>query len=89
MTERRRSVPRAAGRAPFVAVALFYFVLFAAVIWPVYPAFATIEPRVLGIPFGMAYVVAALVLSFLALLGFYLWEGSDRGASPDLDGDDD
>ena len=72
----------------YVAVAVFYILLFLAVIWPVYPAFATIEPRILGMPLSMAYVVAALLLSFSALLWLYLWEGPDRGAEP-RSGDED
>jgi len=73
----------------YVAVAVFYILLFLAVIWPVYPAFATIEPRILGMPFSMAYVVGALLLSFSALLWLYLWEGPERGAEPRSNPDED
>jgi len=61
-------------RAVYAAVAVFYIALFVALIWPVYPRFATIEPRVLGVPFSLAYVVGALILSFVGLLWLYLWE---------------
>ena len=71
------------------AVALFYVFLFLAVIWPVYPRYATIEPRILGMPFSMAYVVAALLLSFSALLWLYLWEGPERRAEPRSTPDED
>ncbi len=57
-----------------MTVALFYVLLFAALMWPVYPRFATIEPRVLWMPFSLFYVVVALFLSFFALFAFYLWE---------------
>lgn len=64
--EKRRSV--------YVGVAVFYTALFFALIWPVYPRFATIAPRILGVPFSLAYVVGALLLSFAGLLCLYLWE---------------
>jgi len=80
-----RPNPRRADRhGVYVAVAIFYALLFLAVIWPVYPLFARIEPRILGMPLSMAYVVAALLLSFAILLGLYLWEGAGRGVEPDL-----
>ena len=63
-------------RGPYRAIALFYTALFFAVMWPIYPRFATIEPRVLNVPFSLAYVVGALLLSFFVLLGLYLWEES-------------
>lgn len=69
---------RRPGRRVYGGVALFYGLLFLAVIWPVYPIFARIEPRVLGLPLSLAYVVAALVLSFAVLLALYLWEGADE-----------
>ena len=55
-------------------VAWFYVALFVALMWPVYPRFATIEPRVLEMPFSLFYVVVALLLSFFVLFGYYLWE---------------
>ncbi len=61
-------------RGVYAAVAVFYIALFVALIWPVYPRFATIEPRILGVPFTLAYVVGALTLSFVVLLCLYLWE---------------
>ena len=69
-----------------LAVAVFYVLLFVALVWPVYPRFATIEPRVLAMPFSLVYVVVGLLLSFLALFAFYVWErrresadGADAG----------
>lgn len=79
-----RGSGRRAARRVYGAVALFYGLLFLAVIWPVYPVFARIEPRVLGLPLSLAYVVGALVLSFAVLFGLYLWEGAgeDEVRSP-------
>ncbi|MGH7540354.1 MAG: hypothetical protein ACRELC_05095 [Gemmatimonadota bacterium] len=66
-------------RRVYAAVTLFYVVLFFGLIWPVYPRFAGIQPRVLGIPFSLAYVVACVVLSFLVLLALFEWErGRER-----------
>jgi hypothetical protein len=51
----------------------------AALMWPVYGLFAGIEPRVLGAPFSLAYLVILLLGSFTVLLGLYLWEGRRFG----------
>ena len=72
------------GRALYPAIVVFYSLLFVAVVWPVYPMFATIEPRILEVPFSLAYVVAALLLSFFVLLALYLWEES-QGLNRPLD----
>ena len=62
-------------RSPIgIAVAVFYMLLFVALVWPVYPFFATIEPRVLAMPFSLVYVVICLLLSFSVLFLYYLWE---------------
>lgn len=76
------------GRRLYAAIVVFYTLLFAAVVWPVYPMFATIEPRVLQVPFSLAYVVGALLLSFFVLLALYLWEES-RGLNRPLDEESD
>ncbi|MCG8469478.1 MAG: hypothetical protein MJB57_14940 [Gemmatimonadetes bacterium] len=75
---------RGRGRGVYVAVALYYIALFVALIWPVYGRFATIEPRILSMPFSLAYVVIALLLSFVGLLALYLWEARSSG-EPDRD----
>ncbi len=59
-------------------VIAFYLLLFAAVIWPVYPRFATLEPRILGVPHSLAWVVGALLASFFMLLALYAWERRSR-----------
>lgn len=65
---------RGPGRRIYVAVVTFYVLLFFALIWPLYPRAATIEPRILSMPHSLAYVVGGLVLSFVVLLGLYLKE---------------
>lgn len=77
---------RPRGNGVHLAVIAFYTLLFFALIWPVYPMFATIEPRVLGVPFSMAYVVGALLLSFFVLLAFFLWERSQGVDQPTPEG---
>ncbi len=39
-----------------------------ALIWPIHPRFATIEPMVLGLPFGLAWVIAVLMAMFVNTL---------------------
>ncbi len=82
MDEPRRATPPR--RNPVaIAVAVFYVLLFAALVWPIYPRFATIEPRVLAMPFSLFYVVVGLLFSFLALFGYYLWERKRETADGD------
>lgn len=73
------------GRGAAVAIAVFYSLLFVAMIWPVYPRFATIEPRVFAMPFALWYVVVGLLVSFFVLFGYYLWEKAS--GSPDSNDD--
>lgn len=85
MDDPRRATP--SDRNPVaIAVAVFYVLLFAALVWPVYPFFATIEPRVLAMPFSLFYVVVGLLLSFFALFGYYLWERNREPADGDARG---
>lgn len=53
-------------------IGLVYFVLAtAALVWPIYPAIGNrIEPRVLGLPFSLVYVLAVIAANtaFLAVL---------------------
>lgn len=66
LTRRQRRVYR--------AVTVFYVLLFFALLWPVYPRFSGLEPRVLGMPFSLAYVVVGVLLSFLVLFALFRWE---------------
>ena len=84
MTRPPPSQTRPRRRGIDVAVASFYVLLFFALIWPIYPRFATIEPRVLSLPFSMVYPVAALLISFFVLLAYYLWERKGGLADVDL-----
>lgn len=56
------------------AVVLFFTLVFLALMWPIYPFFSRVSPTILGIPFSLFYLVFLALLSFLVLLGLYLWE---------------
>lgn len=77
-------LPRGTQRV-YRSVTLFYVALFFALLWPVYPRFAGIQPRVLGLPFSLAYVIAGVLLSFVVLWALFAWERR-REVDPDLAG---
>ena len=62
-------------RRVYVAATVYFLAATAAMIWPVYPLFSRVRPLILGMPLALAYLAAVLVVSFLVLLGLYLWEG--------------
>ncbi len=55
-------------------VGIYFVVAFLLMIWPVYPIFSRVRPLLLGLPFSLVYLVTVLVVSFLVILGLYLWE---------------
>lgn len=59
--------------AVYVAIALL-------LIWPVYPFFARPFPLVFGLPFSLAWVVAALGLMFVALVWLFRSEENGGGS---------
>lgn len=84
-----RFVPRDLPPGPrrvYLAATVFFVAVFVALVWPVYPNFASVRPFVLGMPFSLVYVVILLVAAFGALLGLYLWEDR-RGFHDPLDPD--
>lgn len=84
-----RFVPRDLPPGPrrvYVAATIFFVAVFVALVWPVYPNFASVRPFVLGMPFSLVYVVILLLAAFGALLGLYLWEDR-RGFHDPLDPD--
>lgn len=60
-----------------------YLLAGSAVLWPVYPQFATAEPRILGLPLSFTWVIGALLAGFAALLWFYLGDDDPRSADAD------
>jgi hypothetical protein len=75
-------------RRMYAGAAVFFCVVLAALVWPVYPLFADIRPRVLGMPLSLAWVVGWVLASFLGLLAVYLWESRRRGGGSDHDAGD-
>lgn len=58
-------------------VAAFFVLVLAAMMWPIYPVFSRIQPMVLGIPFSLFYLILLITISFLVLLGLYLWDSRE------------
>jgi TRAP-type C4-dicarboxylate transport system permease small subunit len=58
-------------------VAAFFVLVLAAMMWPIYPLFSRIHPMVLGMPFSLFYLILLITISFLVLLGLYLWESRE------------
>lgn len=84
-----RFVPRDLRPGPrrvYLAATVFFVAVFVALVWPVYPHFASARPFVLGMPFSLFYVVILLLAAFGVLLGLYLWEDR-RGLHDPLDPD--
>jgi TRAP-type C4-dicarboxylate transport system permease small subunit len=73
-------------RRVYRAAVVFFLGVFCAVVWPIYPRFAGAEPRLLGIPLSFFYVIVFILLSFVALLLLFVWEGNRR--DPDESGTD-
>ncbi len=63
-----------------LAFGLYCATALVALTWPVYAwAGARIAPRILGLPFSMAWVVAWIVLTFVALVLYELFGELARG----------
>ena len=62
-------------RRVYGAVTVYFTVVFAAMLWPVYPLFARARPLLAGLPLSLFYLTVLLLLSFAVLLGLYRWEG--------------
>jgi hypothetical protein len=60
-------------RAWATRLALLYFILAtAALVWPVYPWLGNrIEPRVLGLPFSLIWILAIIACNFCVLMVLY------------------
>ena len=59
---------------PIARVApLFFVVSTAFLVWPLYPWLGdTIEPRVLGVPWSLVYVLVVIIVNAAVLTGLYL-----------------
>jgi len=75
-------------RRPLLArvAPLFFVATTALLVWPLYPWLGnSVEPRVLGLPWSLAYVIGVILLDAAALTALYLLrvidaeEDGDRG----------
>lgn len=55
----------------------FFVLVLAAMMWPIHPVFSRIHPMMLGMPFSLFYLILLITISFLVLLGLYLWESRE------------
>lgn len=63
------------------AYIVFLVVVFALLIYPVYAVADRVFPILLGMPFGLFWIVSVEVAAFVALCGFYFYEHGRGGAS--------
>ena len=71
---------------PHLAFALFCLSAFVALTWPVYPALGNrIEPRLLGLPYSLAWIVGWIVASLVALVAYerFVSRRSEHGSGAD------
>ena len=70
---------------------MFFMVLYGlcgmAILWPIYPLFAAIEPLVFSLPLSLIWVIAALLGVFFALAWLYLGERVDSLEQDSLEQD--
>jgi len=69
-----RSPRRSSGRSRLGRVApLFFVATTALLVWPLYPWLGdAIEPRVLGLPWSLVYILGVIALDAAALTALYL-----------------
>lgn len=60
------------------AYILFVVIVFLLMIFPLYGIANRVFPLVLGLPFGLFWIVCLEVLAFVALCGFYRYEYGNR-----------
>lgn len=61
-------------RKVYIGFAVFFFICFMALIYPIYSLANRVEPIVFGMPFGMFWLVLMTILQFLGLSVLYNWE---------------
>ncbi len=68
------------------AAPLFFVATTALLVWPLYPWLGdSIEPRVLGLPWSLVYVLLVIVINGVALTGLYVARVIDAGAEDEVD----
>jgi hypothetical protein len=68
------------------AAPLFFVATTALLVWPLYPWLGdTIEPRVLGLPWSLVYVLLVILVNAAVLTGLYMARVIDAGADDEAD----
>ena len=63
---------------------LFFVATTAALVWPIYPWLGDhIEPRVLGVPWSLAYVLMVVLANTVMLAALYLTRAVDADEAED------
>ncbi|MCY1059848.1 hypothetical protein [Nannocystis sp. SCPEA4] len=63
---------------------LYFVATTAALVWPLYPLLGDhIEPRVLGMPWSLAYVLLIILANTAVLVGLYLSRSVDAVEAED------
>lgn len=73
-------------RPPLLArvAPLFFIATTALLVWPLYPWLGNaIEPRVLGLPWSLSYVIGVILIDAAALTALYLLRVVDAEEDPD------
>ena len=76
-------------RRVYGGVVIYFCLVFAAMLWPIYSLFSGARPLVAGLPLSLFYLTVLLIVSFAVLVGLYLWESRrgrlDPGADREID----
>lgn len=66
---------------------LFFVASTAALVWPIYPRLGDhVEPRVLGLPWSLVYVLAVILINTVVLTALYLARAVDSAEEEDRRG---
>lgn len=80
-------VPRLARPSRLSLSPLFFVATTAALVWPIYPWLGDhIEPRVLGLPWSLVYVLGVIVLNTVVLAALYAARAVDAEEEEDRRG---
>ncbi|MEZ4453729.1 MAG: hypothetical protein R3B09_30015 [Nannocystaceae bacterium] len=84
MTEPKPRPPGSGGRLALRLGLAYFAVATASLVWPLYPALGNaIEPRVLGLPWSLVYVLVVIVANTAALMILYGGRWIDAGEVDD------
>jgi len=72
-------------RVIYRGLVVFFLVVAAGTIWPIYKLFSGARPLILGLPLSLFYVTSLVVLSFCVLLALYRWEARTGRLDPEAE----